>query len=126
MADLRGGAREPPGSKCFQFHAVFGKIWENRLLAHPLGELAPLRENAGSATDFRYNNSLAGKHRSSPKNNSVTNKNISHKTIGSQLCTLPIKQLIHKKIHFPHKTSLRSRYSTPRTIHLQTNYFVDK
>ena len=25
----------PPGSKFFQFHAVFGKIWQNRMLAPP-------------------------------------------------------------------------------------------
>ena len=24
-----------PGSKFFQFHAVFGKIWQNRILAPP-------------------------------------------------------------------------------------------
>ena len=43
----------PPtwGSKFFQFHAVFGKIWQNRMLAPPLGELAPPpRGNSGSAT----------------------------------------------------------------------------
>ena len=34
------GARFPWGSKFFQFHAVFGKIWQNRMLAPP-GELAP-------------------------------------------------------------------------------------
>ena len=28
-------ARPPPGSKFFQFHAVFGKIWQNRMLAPP-------------------------------------------------------------------------------------------
>ena len=30
----------PWGSKFFQFHAVFGKIWQNRMLA-PAGGLAP-------------------------------------------------------------------------------------
>ena len=30
----------PPGSKFCQFHAVFGKIWQNRMLAPP-GRLAP-------------------------------------------------------------------------------------
>ena len=35
----------------FQFHAVFGKFWQNRMLAPP-GELAPPPQgNAGSATD---------------------------------------------------------------------------
>ena len=34
--------RAPPwGSKFFQFHAVFRKIWQNRMLAPPPGELAP-------------------------------------------------------------------------------------
>ena len=40
VADLRGARgtlAPPPGSKFFQFHAVFGKIWQNRMLAHPLG-----------------------------------------------------------------------------------------
>ena len=37
MADPRGDASDthPGGSKCFQFHAVFGKIWQNRMLAPP-------------------------------------------------------------------------------------------
>ena len=35
--------RAPPwGSKFFQFHAVFGKIWQNRMLAPPLGSWRPL------------------------------------------------------------------------------------
>ena len=46
--------RPPPprGSKFFQFHAFFGKIWQNRMLAPPPpGELAPPpRGNPGSAT----------------------------------------------------------------------------
>ena len=33
VADRRGGCE---GSKFFQFHAVFGKIWQNRMLAPPL------------------------------------------------------------------------------------------
>ena len=43
--------RPPPcGSKFFQFHAVFGEIWQNRMLVPP-GELAPPpRGNPGSAT----------------------------------------------------------------------------
>ena len=55
VADLHSkilDARPPPpgGSKFFQFHAVFGKIWQNRMLAPP-GELAPpLRVNPRSAT----------------------------------------------------------------------------
>ena len=32
-----GGARDAsPRSKFFQFHAVFGEIWQNRMLALPL------------------------------------------------------------------------------------------
>ena len=45
VADLHSkilDARPPPrGSKFFQFHAVFGKFWQNRMLAPPPGELAP-------------------------------------------------------------------------------------
>ena len=34
-----------PGFKFFQFHAVFGKIWQNRMLAPPLEGWRPhLRE----------------------------------------------------------------------------------
>ena len=36
--DLRRGARDAPflsGSKFFQFHAVFGKIWQNHMLTPP-------------------------------------------------------------------------------------------
>ena len=48
-----GRAPPPWGPKFFQFHAVFGKIWQNRMLAPPPGELAPPpRGNPGSATDF--------------------------------------------------------------------------
>ena len=58
VADLRGGARDtrPPwGPKFFQFHAVFGKIWQNLMLAPPPGELAPPpRGNPGSATAWIY------------------------------------------------------------------------
>ena len=54
VADLRGGAgdaRPPWGSKFFQFHAVFEKIRQIRMLAPPPGELAPPpRGNPGSAT----------------------------------------------------------------------------
>ena len=49
--------RAPPpwGSKFFQFHAVFGEIWQNRMLAPPPGELAPPpRGNPGSATDMYH------------------------------------------------------------------------
>ena len=31
----KGRAPPPPGSKFFQFHAVFGKNWQNRMLATP-------------------------------------------------------------------------------------------
>ena len=53
VADLHSkilDARPPWGSKFFQFHAVFGKIWQNRMLVPP-GELAPPPQgNPGSAT----------------------------------------------------------------------------
>ena len=53
----KGSARDapsPPGSKFFQLHAVFGKFWQNRMLAPP-GELAPPpRGNPGSATGEAY------------------------------------------------------------------------
>ena len=46
---VRGTHAPPEGSKFFQFHAVFGKICQNRMLAPP-GELAPPpRGNPGSA-----------------------------------------------------------------------------
>ena len=35
VADLRGAKDAPRGSKFFQFHAVFGKFWENLMLAPP-------------------------------------------------------------------------------------------
>ena len=41
----KGGSRDvcPPwGPKFFQFHAVFGKIWQNRMLVPPLGTWQPL------------------------------------------------------------------------------------
>ena len=42
-----------PGSKFFQFNAVFGKIWQNLMLAPP-GQLAPPpRGNPGSATALK-------------------------------------------------------------------------
>ena len=41
VADLRGvqGKRTPWGSKFFKFHAVFGKIWQNCMLAPHLAEI---------------------------------------------------------------------------------------
>ena len=39
VVDLRGGTRDVPSpvqmSKFFRFHAVFGKFWQNRMLAPP-------------------------------------------------------------------------------------------
>ena len=35
-------SRPPPGSKFFQFHAVFGKFWQNRMLAPPLESWRPI------------------------------------------------------------------------------------
>ena len=54
VADVRGHEGRPLGSKFFQFHAVFGKILQNRMLAAPSpGELAPQPQgNPGSATAF--------------------------------------------------------------------------
>ena len=52
VADLREvrGTPPPQGSKFFQFYAVFGKFWQNRMLAPP-GKLAPPPgENLVSAT----------------------------------------------------------------------------
>ena len=46
VADLHSkilDAPPPPrGSKFFQFHAVFGKFWRNRMLAPPPGSWRPL------------------------------------------------------------------------------------
>ena len=55
MVDLRGRVSlAPPGSKFFQFHAVFGKFWQNRMLSPP-GGLAPSPwGNPGSATVIRH------------------------------------------------------------------------
>ena len=40
---FRGGrkGRAPRAPKFFRFHAVFGKMWQNCMLAPPPGELAP-------------------------------------------------------------------------------------
>ena len=58
MADLKVArgthtrSTAPPRSIFFQFHVVFGKIWQNRMLAPPSGEFAPLRtENPGSVPE---------------------------------------------------------------------------
>ena len=46
-----GRAPRPRGSKFFQFHAVFGKIWQNRMLVpSPRGLAPPPRGNPESAT----------------------------------------------------------------------------
>ena len=56
--DLRGPqgmCASPWGSKFLQFHAVFGKIWQNRMLApppSPTGLALPPRGNPGSATEY--------------------------------------------------------------------------
>ena len=44
-----GGMRTPLAFKFFRFHAVFRKIWQNRMLVPPR-ELAPPWGNPGSAT----------------------------------------------------------------------------
>ena len=51
VADLRGCEGRPPGPKFFQFRAVFGKIWQNRMLAPTVESWYPhLGGNPGSAT----------------------------------------------------------------------------
>ena len=41
-ASVSGGFRRPPPRRrFFRFHAVFGKIWQNRMFAPPPWELAP-------------------------------------------------------------------------------------
>ena len=52
VADLHSKILDarPPRSKFFQFHAVFGKIWQNRMLTPPWRFGAPPRGNPGSAT----------------------------------------------------------------------------
>ena len=49
----KGGARDvhlPWGSRFLQFHAVFGKIWQNCMLVPPGELVAPPWGNPGSAT----------------------------------------------------------------------------
>ena len=43
----------PRGSKFFQFYAVFGKIWQNGMLAPPEELASPPRGNPGSVTDYK-------------------------------------------------------------------------
>ena len=52
VADLHSKILDAPprGPKFFQFHAVFGKFWQNHMLAPPGGFGAPSRGNPGSAT----------------------------------------------------------------------------
>ena len=55
VADLHSKILDapPPRSKFFQFHAVFGKIWQNLMLMPPLESWRPPpRGNHGSATDY--------------------------------------------------------------------------
>ena len=46
---------QTPGSKFFQFHAVFGNIWQNLMLAllHTQGLAPPPRGNLGSVTEIQ-------------------------------------------------------------------------
>ena len=49
----KGGAKDAPGVQILSISCKFGKIWQNRMLAPPPGELAPpSRGNPESATDF--------------------------------------------------------------------------
>ena len=65
LTDCRGGSKGgreggphlPPGSNFFHFHAVFGKIWQNRMLAHPrLGEILdpPLDGSCTAEVEFEF------------------------------------------------------------------------
>ena len=46
------------GSKFFQFHVVFGKVWQNRILAPPGGLVPPPRGNPGSPTELNIRSRL--------------------------------------------------------------------
>ena len=61
VADLRGreGRTPPPASKFFQFHAVFGRIWQNCVFTSPLGGFTPPSGgNLGSVTAIVLNSNL--------------------------------------------------------------------
>ena len=56
VADLHSKILDTPsGSKFFQFHAIFGKFWQNRMLA-PRWKVARPHpgETPGSATDYLF------------------------------------------------------------------------
>ena len=70
MADLREHRRAPPfGPKCSQLHAVFRKIWQNRMLAPPpphRGVLVPPSTgNPGSAPGQAYDMNCSHVYRKS-------------------------------------------------------------
>ena len=50
----KGDARDAPGSKFFQFHAVFGIIWQNQMLVAPRRVGAPPHGNPGSTTEGSF------------------------------------------------------------------------
>ena len=52
IGGFNGGMRDacPPPSKFFQFHTVFGKFWQNCMLASLWRIGAPTQGNPGSAT----------------------------------------------------------------------------
>ena len=54
VADLHSKLLDAPASKFFQFHAVFEKNWQNRMLAPSEGLVPPPRGNPGSATGTGY------------------------------------------------------------------------
>ena len=51
-ARSKGGAIDAPRVQILSFHAVSGKIWQNRMLAPPGELMPPPRGNYGSATGF--------------------------------------------------------------------------
>ena len=45
IGESKAGTRNAPGSKFFQLHAIFWKIWQNRMFAPPMEGLEHLGEN---------------------------------------------------------------------------------
>ena len=81
VVDLRGGMRDvrPPGSKFFQFHAVFGKFGKIVCWHPPPGELVHLpRGNNGSTTARGHNLAL----------NSIMNDIVNDKDLNLTLLTI--------------------------------------
>ena len=49
LVDLRGDARDALGIQILSISCRFQKIWQNRILMPPRGELAPPSQNIGSS-----------------------------------------------------------------------------